>query len=228
MNGASTSSPPAASGRRCRRPATAARRTPICDAARDHARPHPPALHAPCREQAGREASPTAAIIDSQSVKGAEGGAASTRRALSPARRSRQERMSCLYPGLLTQRSSTPPISRTAMAGAADVFAVPPLPLPAEAVRRQWLPGPQVPGRAARRLRPGEPGDRQAIRLPQVRRAAEALDRREDHRLAQPMPTAGQGLGVSEPLRPRLPALGLRPPHAAKAMPENNIIPDGH
>ena len=39
------------------------------------------ALYVLCREQAGREASPTAAIIDSQSVKGAEkGGAASTRR----------------------------------------------------------------------------------------------------------------------------------------------------
>jgi len=33
------------------------------------------ALFVPCREQAGREASPTAAIIDSQSVKGAEKGA---------------------------------------------------------------------------------------------------------------------------------------------------------
>jgi hypothetical protein len=30
------------------------------------------ALHVLCRERAGREASPTAAIIDSQSVKGAE------------------------------------------------------------------------------------------------------------------------------------------------------------
>src|SRR3954465_3587699 len=48
------------------------------------------ALYVPCREQAGREASPTAAIIDSQSVKGAEkGGAASTRRATMRARRSR-------------------------------------------------------------------------------------------------------------------------------------------
>ena len=38
------------------------------------------ALYVLCREQAGREASPTAAIIDSQSVKSAEkGGAASTR-----------------------------------------------------------------------------------------------------------------------------------------------------
>ena len=48
------------------------------------------ALYQQCREQAGREASPTAAIIDSQSVKSAEkGGPASTRRAMTRARRSK-------------------------------------------------------------------------------------------------------------------------------------------
>ena len=48
------------------------------------------ALYVPCREQAEREASPTAAIIDSQSVKSAEkGGAASIRMAMMRARRSR-------------------------------------------------------------------------------------------------------------------------------------------
>ena len=48
------------------------------------------ALYVLCREQAGREASPTAAIIDSQSVKSAEkGGPASTPRATTQARRSR-------------------------------------------------------------------------------------------------------------------------------------------
>ena len=48
------------------------------------------ALYVLCREQAGRQGSPTAAIIDSQSVKGAEkGGRASTRRATTLARRSR-------------------------------------------------------------------------------------------------------------------------------------------
>ena len=48
------------------------------------------ALFVQCREQAGREASPTAGIIDSQSVKGAEKGALrSTRQATTPARRSR-------------------------------------------------------------------------------------------------------------------------------------------
>jgi hypothetical protein len=47
------------------------------------------ALYVRCRELAEREASPTAAIIDSQSVKAAEkGGSALTRRALMRARRS--------------------------------------------------------------------------------------------------------------------------------------------
>lgn len=48
------------------------------------------ALYVKCRELAGRETSPTAAIIDSQSVKSAEkGGARSTRRVTTRARRSR-------------------------------------------------------------------------------------------------------------------------------------------
>src|SRR3954454_23241585 len=48
------------------------------------------ALYVLCREQAQRQASPTAAIIDSQSVKSAEkGGVGSIRRALMAARRSR-------------------------------------------------------------------------------------------------------------------------------------------
>jgi transposase len=48
------------------------------------------ALYVLCREQAAREASPTAAIIDSQSVKSAEkGGVGSIRRALIAARRSK-------------------------------------------------------------------------------------------------------------------------------------------
>ena len=48
------------------------------------------ALYVKCREQMGREASPTAAVIDSQSVKSAEkGGFRSIRTALTPAKRSR-------------------------------------------------------------------------------------------------------------------------------------------
>ena len=48
------------------------------------------ALYVECRERVGREASPTVAIIDSQSVKSAEkGGSASTRMAMMRARRSK-------------------------------------------------------------------------------------------------------------------------------------------
>ncbi len=48
------------------------------------------ALYVTCRQQAERNASPTAAVIDSQSVKSAEkGGRASTRMAMMRARRSR-------------------------------------------------------------------------------------------------------------------------------------------
>jgi hypothetical protein len=48
------------------------------------------ALYVGCREKGEREASPTAAIIDSQSVKSAEkGGLASIRMAMTRARRSR-------------------------------------------------------------------------------------------------------------------------------------------
>ena len=48
------------------------------------------ALYVKCREQSGREASPTAAVIDSQSVKSAEkGGTRSIRTGMTPARRLR-------------------------------------------------------------------------------------------------------------------------------------------
>src|SRR5215813_12286440 len=47
-------------------------------------------LYVACREQGEREASPTAAIVDSQSLKSAEkGGAASIRMAMTRAKRSR-------------------------------------------------------------------------------------------------------------------------------------------
>ena len=55
-------------------------------------------LYVACREKTGREASPTAAIIDSQSVKSAEkGGLASTRRATTRARRSKARSATSLW-----------------------------------------------------------------------------------------------------------------------------------
>lgn len=56
-------------------------------------------LYVLCREQAGREASPTAAIIDSQSVKGAEkGGPRSTRQAMMRARKPKARSATCSSP----------------------------------------------------------------------------------------------------------------------------------
>ena len=49
-------------------------------------------LYVKCREAIGREASPTAAVIDSQSVKSAEKGGSPIRQATTPARRSRARR----------------------------------------------------------------------------------------------------------------------------------------
>ena len=46
-------------------------------------------LYAACRERASREASPTAAIIDSQSVKSAEKGGFTIHRGMTPAKRSK-------------------------------------------------------------------------------------------------------------------------------------------
>ena len=55
------------------------------------------ALYVKCREQVSREASPTAAIIDSQSVKSAEkGGPRSTDMAMMRARRSKARSGMCL------------------------------------------------------------------------------------------------------------------------------------
>ena len=53
-------------------------------------------LYVACRDQAGREASPTAAIIDSQSVKSAEkGGPRSIRAATTPAKGSEAKSAMC-------------------------------------------------------------------------------------------------------------------------------------
>jgi transposase len=54
------------------------------------------ALYVKCRERSGREASPSAAVIDSQSVKSAEkGGRGSIRKASTRARRSRARSGMC-------------------------------------------------------------------------------------------------------------------------------------
>jgi hypothetical protein len=49
---------------------------------------------------------------------------------------------------------------------------------------------------------------------------------RTNHRLAHAMSALGQGLGMPEPHKPHLSALGLYSPHAPKAMSRRQMIPD--
>src|SRR5512146_844284 len=80
------------------------------------------AIYGECRERAGREASPTAAIIDSQSVKSAEkGGPASIRLAMMRARRSRARSAmsSSIRKASGRAPSCTPPTCRIATAARA-------------------------------------------------------------------------------------------------------------
>jgi transposase len=150
------------------------------------------ALFVQVREQAGKEASPTAAIVDSQSVKSAEkGGRASTHRATTRARRSRVRSgtswsIRCAGPaperhGPSRRRSGPRRRPAGPSGGAASV------PVRRGDLRRRRLP------RRHRRGRGGPdgplaPGDRAARRGFGLRALAEALDRREDVRLARALP----------------------------------------
>src|SRR5271155_3471993 len=99
--------------------------------------------------------------------------------------------------------------------------------VPAEALCRRRLPGAGVSGCGEEGPGSGECGDRQALGPGYgLLRSAQALDRREDIRLAQSLPKAGQGLGVSQPKGARLPPPRLHPPHAAKAMQSSMMFPD--
>jgi hypothetical protein len=59
-----------------------------------------------------------------------------------------------------------------------------------------------------------------------LHRAAQALDRRTHLRLARPLPTTGQGLGMPQPQGARLPAPRLHPLHAAKTMQSRMMFSD--
>src|SRR5271157_3483388 len=100
-------------------------------------------------------------------------------------------------------------------------------PVSAEALRRQRLPGAAIPARHEAGLRADQRRDRQTVRCRQVRGVAQTLDRRTDDRLAQPVPPPGQGLGVSEPKRSCLLALGIHPADGPKALSGQQMISDG-
>jgi hypothetical protein len=96
------------------------------------------------------------------------------------------------------------------------------LSVPDEALRGCGLPGAEVSAGRSSGLPRGEHRDRAAVRRGKVRGVAEALDRREDNRLVEPMPTPQQGLGVPQPKRPGIPALGVSAIDATTPLP----VPD--
>src|ERR1700733_5025949 len=110
---------------------------------------------------------------------------------------------------------------------AADEHAVWPVSISAEALCRQRLPRAAVPARPEAGLRADQRGDSETVRYGQVRGVAKTLDRRENDRLAQPVPPPGKGLGVPEPKRLGIPTLGVGSADGPKALSEQQMIPDG-
>ena len=91
--------------------------------------------------------------------------------------------------------------------------------IPREAVCRQRLSGADFCERARQNPTSSRNRNRQTIRSRQrVRAVTQALDRRTNHRMAQSLSPARQGLGKSQPQRPRVLETCLHPPHAAKAL----------
>jgi len=180
------------------------------------------ALYVECRERDEREASPTAAIIDSQSVKGAEkGGPASIRMAMMRAKdqgqeapRSRRHDRSVApchhsfrrYPGSRRRH----PAARDAVR---DVSVL------EEAVRRRRLSGSEIPEGSRENHAPTRNRNRQAFRSGQrIYRPTQALDRRAHHCLAQSLQKACQRLGEPQSQGACFLAPRLNPPHAPKTL----------
>ena len=88
-----------------------------------------------------------------------------------------------------------------------------------EIVRRQRLSGAGLSPRPGRHPARSRDRDRQAIRSGEgLRHPAQALGGRTHHRLAQPLPPTGQGLGEPQPQRARLHQARVHSTHAPKTL----------
>ena len=146
------------------------------------------ALYVKCREAAAREASPTAAIIDSQSVKSAEKGGLhrSARLRCRQEDQGQEAARACRYARPADARDRAfRRRPRPRRRGVADGEPVWRLPVPDQALRRRRLPRTGIPERVETHSRARRPRDHQAIGSPPtLRRPAQALGRRTHPRLA--------------------------------------------
>src|SRR5271163_1590260 len=149
------------------------------------------ALYEFCRAQEGREASPTAAIIDSQSVKSAEKGGVS----IDPHGFDAGKKIKGKKRHILVDTRGLLLIAIVHSAGIQDRDG---------GVRNLA----QSPHRNCKAI-----GSRERLRDP-----AEALDRRKVNRLVEPLSQARQGLGKSEPNRSGISPFCFDPAHATKAL----------
>ena len=181
------------------------------------------ALYLKCREKAAREASPTACIIDSQSVKSAEKGGAridshgfdAGKLIKGKKRHVLVDTQGLLLHGIVTAADVQDRRRRSRAAG--DLVRS--VSLSREIVRRQRLSGPGLSPRPGRHPARSRDRDRQAIRSGEgLRRPAQALGGRTHHRLAQPLPPTGQGLGEPQPQRARLHQARVHSTHAPKTL----------
>src|SRR5215207_5836666 len=191
------------------------------------------ALYVEVREQAGREASPTTAIIDSQTAKGAvKGGPRSTRPVMTPAegawpqapRPDRHPR-----PALGRQRPSGERPGPGRRGGAAAGGAAE-LSIHRAHHRRRRLSGTQNGG-CRRPHRAMGTADRPPLRPAPLRRAPQTLDRRAYPGMDQPLPSARPRLRASRPQGGSLRPPRYDPPHATPSHPNtlsrNRDFPDG-
>src|SRR4029077_7832679 len=172
--------------------------------------------------QGEREASPTAAIIDSQSVKSAEkGGPASIRMAMMRQKDQGQEApYSRRYAGFAAARDcSSGRYPRPRRRYSASCDTVRDVSVLEKAVCRRRLSGTGIPEGLGENPPLSRNRNRQALRSRQrICSAFTPQDRPTERCAAQPLPTARKGLGKPKSQGAGVLASRINPPHAPKTL----------